>query len=45
MCIIFIGKLYNIEGDYEIPNIEVAKDLIRLLGKDEKDCITHACTK
>lgn len=32
------GKVYNIGGSTEKANIEVAKDLIRLMGKgDEED--------
>jgi len=31
-----VGLIYNIGGDNELPNIEVAKHLIRLLGKEEE---------
>ena len=32
-----IGEIYNIGGDNELPNIAVAKDLIRLLGKADQE--------
>mmetsp|Transcript_24113 Transcript_24113/g.35903 ORF Transcript_24113/g.35903 Transcript_24113/m.35903 type:complete len:360 (-) Transcript_24113:196-1275(-) len=35
-----VGKIYNIGGKNELPNIEVAKTLIRLLGKNEEEYIT-----
>ena len=35
-----VGHIYNIGGKNELPNIEVAKTLIRLLGKSEEDYIT-----
>ena len=31
------GKIYNIGGTHEKANIEVAKDLIRLMGKGEEE--------
>jgi UDP-glucose 4,6-dehydratase len=38
-----IGMIYNIGGTNELPNIQVAKDLIRILGKEgeEEDYITY----
>ncbi len=35
------GRIYNIGGENELPNIDVAKSLIKILGKDEKECITY----
>lgn len=37
-----VGHIYNIGGENEKPNIAVAKDLIKILGKEdkEKDLIT-----
>jgi len=35
------GLIYNIGGKNEKPNIEVAKDLLKILGKKEEDCITY----
>ena len=29
-----IGHIYNIGGDNELANVDVAKDLLRLMGKD-----------
>jgi dTDP-D-glucose 4,6-dehydratase len=31
------GKIYNIGGTHEKANIEVARDLIRMLGFQEKE--------
>lgn len=31
-----VGNIYNIGGENEQPNLQVAKDLIKILGKDEK---------
>lgn len=38
-----VGMIYNIGGTNELPNIQVAKDLIRILGKEdeEEDYITY----
>lgn len=38
-----VGEIYNIGGENEKPNIEVAKDLIKVLGKadKEKELITY----
>lgn len=30
-----IGEIYNVPGSYELPNIEITKTLLSLLGKDE----------
>eukprot|EP00594_Rhizosolenia_setigera_P017381 CAMPEP_0178968714 /NCGR_PEP_ID=MMETSP0789-20121207/18424_1 /TAXON_ID=3005 /ORGANISM="Rhizosolenia setigera, Strain CCMP 1694" /LENGTH=351 /DNA_ID=CAMNT_0020654707 /DNA_START=38 /DNA_END=1093 /DNA_ORIENTATION=+ len=30
-----VGNIYNIGGENEQPNLQVAKDLIKILGKDE----------
>ena len=30
------GHIYNIGGNNELPNIQVAKDLIRILGKEKE---------
>jgi len=37
-----VGEIYNIGGENEKPNVQVAKDLIKLLGKEaeEDDLIT-----
>lgn len=32
-----IGKIYNIGGENELSNVEVAKTLIRLLGKSDRE--------
>jgi len=32
-----VGKIYNIGGDNELSNVEVAKTLIRLLGKSDRE--------
>jgi nucleoside-diphosphate-sugar epimerase len=32
-----IGKVYNIGGTHEKANVEVAKDLIRLMGLEKKE--------
>lgn len=31
-----VGRIYNIGGDNELPNIEVAKSLIKILGKEDQ---------
>ena len=31
-----VGRIYNIGGQNELPNIEVAKSLIRILGKEDE---------
>lgn len=31
-----IGEVYNLGGETELPNIEIVKRLIKILGKDEK---------
>lgn len=38
-----VGHIYNIGGTNELPNLQVAKDLIRILGKseNEKELITY----
>jgi UDP-glucose 4,6-dehydratase len=35
-----VGKIYNIGGANELPNLEVARTLIRILGLSEEDHIT-----
>jgi len=35
-----MGHIYNIGGKNELPNIDVAKELIKILGKDEEEMIT-----
>eukprot|EP00957_Ditylum_brightwellii_P204943 15341495-Ditylum_brightwellii.AAC.1 len=32
-----VGHIYNIGGKNELPNVQVAKDLIRLMGKEDKE--------
>uniref|UniRef100_A0A7S4S3L1 NAD(P)-binding domain-containing protein n=1 Tax=Ditylum brightwellii TaxID=49249 RepID=A0A7S4S3L1_9STRA len=32
-----VGHIYNIGGKNELPNLQVAKDLIRLMGKEDKE--------
>lgn len=32
-----LGMIYNIGGNNELPNIQVAKDLIRILGKENQE--------
>lgn len=38
-----LGMIYNIGGNNELPNLQVAKDLIKILGKEgeEEDYITY----
>jgi len=35
------GKIYNIGGTHEKANIDVAKDLIRLMGKGDEE-VSHS---
>jgi UDP-glucose 4,6-dehydratase len=38
-----VGRIYNIGGQNELPNIDVAKSLIKILGKEDEmdDYITY----
>jgi hypothetical protein len=43
VCDTQVGKIYNIGGTNEKANIEVAKDLIRLMGHTDKEVCACVC--
>merc|ERR1712151_260696 len=32
-----VGHVYNIGGDHEVANIQVARDLLKIFGKDQEE--------